>query len=116
MDSLDSVMESSKFKILTMNELGFISMPESKEFIHLCFNNLMINFTLSDFAIFRTMVKHIYAEHGAVIFPDGRHRILMQSPYNGINFSFNPYELNQLVSALDEAFYMQKIYSYLEKE
>jgi predicted ATPase len=109
-------MENSKFKILTMNELGFISMPANKEFIHVCFNNLMINFTLSDFVIFRSMVKHIYAERGAIVFPDGRHRILLQSPYNGINFSFNPYELNQLVTALDEAYYMEKIYSYLDKD
>ena len=108
-------MEQNNLRILARNELGFISKPKGLDMVHLCFNNLMINFTQSDFETFRGIVKRIHLENGSIVFPDGRERILLHSPYDGINFSFDLYELHQLVSALDEAYYMQQIYSYMNE-
>lgn len=107
-------MEHKSLKILSQSKLGFISMPHGHQIIHLCFNNLMINFTVTDFLKFRLVVKDLQANNGMVPFPDGSERILLHSPYEGINFSFDPYELNQLVNSLDEAYYMHQIYDYLD--
>jgi len=106
-------MEKCPLKILSKNDLGFISMPVDQNIIHLCFNNLLINFTKEDFLTFRNIVKNIYKENEPISFPDGKNRILISTPYQGINFSFNQQEMILLVRSLDEAFYMEKIYSYL---
>ncbi|WFB63861.1 hypothetical protein PZ892_01330 [Sphingobacterium sp. WM] len=89
-------------------------MPEDQNIIHLCFNNLLINFSKEDFITFRRIVKDIYLENSPVSFPDGRQRILLNSPYLGINFSFDHFEMTELVRSLDEAYYMERIYSFLQ--
>lgn len=107
-------MNHKSLKILSQSKLGFISMPCGHQVIHLCFNNLMINFTVDDFFRFRQIVKNIHGEQEIIAFPDGSQRILLHSPYDGINFSFHPNELNQLIHSLDEAYYMHQIYGYLD--
>lgn len=107
-------MQNKNLKILSKSELGFISMPVGHNVLHLCFNNLLINFSLEDFLIFRDAVKYISQEKSYTSFPDGRKRILLHTPYDGIHFSFDPHELHALIISLDEAYYMQKIYSYLK--
>ncbi len=100
--------------ILARNELGFISMPNGTNLIHLCFNNLHINFSTDEFIAFRKIVKNLVEEDCRIPFPDGTMRILLNTPYEGLNFSFNSIELNQLINSLDEAYYMQIIYSYMQ--
>ncbi|WP_185211411.1 DUF6686 family protein [Sphingobacterium mizutaii] len=107
-------MDNCRLRILSKNDQGFISMPEGQNIIHLCFNNILINFSKEDFIMFRSIVKDIYAESSPVSFPDGRERILLNSPYSGINFSFNHFEMTELVRSLDEAYYMERIYSFLQ--
>jgi len=107
-------MNNCRLKILSKNNLGFISMPENQNIIHLCFNNLLINFSKEDFITFRKIVKDIYKENEPISFPDGRKRMLLSSPYQGINFSFDHFEMTELVRSLDEAYYMERIYSYLQ--
>lgn len=107
-------MNKCSLKILSKNDLGFISMPENQNIIHLCFNNILINFSKEDFFTFRRIVKDIFKENEPISFPDGRERILLNSPYQGINFSFNRIEMAELVRSLDEAYYMERIYSYLQ--
>ena len=107
-------MNNCRLKILSKSELGFISMPEDQEMIHLCFNNLMINFSKADFIAFRSIVKDIYKETEPISFPDGRQRMVLSSPYPGINFSFDRFELSELLRSLDEAYYMERIYSYFQ--
>lgn len=117
-------VESSRYKfensmacnrptILARNELGFISMPNGSNLIHLCFNNLHINFSADEFIAFRRIVKDLLQEDCRIPFPDGTMRVLLNTPYEGLNFSFNHVELNQLASTLDEAYYMRMIYSYM---
>ncbi|SDL89631.1 Uncharacterised protein [Sphingobacterium mizutaii] len=107
-------MDNCRLRILSKHDQGFISMPEGQNIIHLCFNNILINFSKEDFIMFRKIVKDIYADNSPVAFPDGRERILLNSPYSGINFSFNHFEMTELVRSLDEAFYMERIYSFLQ--
>ncbi len=107
-------MDNCRLKILSKHDQGFISMPEDQNIIHLCFNNLLINFSKEDFITFRRIVKDIYLENSPVSFPDGRQRILLNSPYLGINFSFDHFEMTELVRSLDEAYYMERIYSFLQ--
>ncbi|MGJ1204719.1 DUF6686 family protein [Sphingobacterium lactis] len=107
-------MGKCQIKILAKNDMGFISMPAGQNIIHVCFNNLLINFSKEDFFTFRSLVKDIFDDNKPIVFPDGKNRILLHTPYEGINFSFDQFEMLELVKTLDEAFYMEKIYSYLE--
>ncbi|MVZ61756.1 DUF6686 family protein [Sphingobacterium humi] len=108
-------MACNRPTILSRNELGFISMPNGNKLIHLCFNNLHINFSINEFLAFRNIVKDLVYEDCRIPFPDGTLRVLLNTPYEGLNFSFNKIELNQLVTVLDEAYYMRIIYSYMNE-
>ena len=86
-------MACNRPTILARNELGFISIPGGSNLIHLCFNNLHINFSADEFIAFRRIVKDLLQEDCRIPFPDGTMRVLLNTPYEGLNFSFNNLEL-----------------------
>lgn len=106
-------MDHHKLKILTSHELGFISVREGYDLIHLCFNNLLLNFTFDEFLAFRKMAKGLCIDDCLIPFPDGSRRVILRTPYEGTNFSFLPDEMRLLIDVLDEAYYMQEIYSFI---
>jgi len=110
---LNGHMDHRKLKILTWHDSGFISIHEGYDLIHLCFNNLLLNFTLKEFCAFRRMTKALLVDECRIPFPDGSNKVIPHTPYEGINFSFDPREIRDLVDALDEAYYMQKIHTFL---
>ncbi len=106
-------MDHYKLKLLTSYEHGFVGQREEQGLIYLSYKNLILNFTLDEFFSFRRMTKDLEANHRLYPFPDGSERVMLQTPFEGINFSFQVDEIRVLVDAMDEAYYMQEIYSLI---
>ncbi len=103
------IMDTDRLRILTENETGFVSLPEGESLIYVSFKNLLLNFTFGEFQAFRKMAKSVAMGEYLLPFPDGSKRVIMQTPFEGIHFSFAIDEINALIDTLDEAHYMYEI-------
>lgn len=108
-------MDQGKLKILSQGKWGFVSIHEERDLVHLCFKNILLNFAVRDFLAFRDMVRSLVAEDCWILFPDRSRRVMLRTPYHGINFSFIEQELQELLGMLDEAYYMQELHIILNK-
>ncbi|WP_090605985.1 DUF6686 family protein [Parapedobacter koreensis] len=108
-------MDIDNLHILTENETGFVSFRERENLIYVSFKNILLNFTLGEFQAFRTMAKSVVREEYLLPFPNGSRRIIMQTPFEGIHFSFAIEEINVLIDTLDEAHYMYEIKGLISK-
>ncbi len=106
-------MRCQRLKVLSSYDSGFVGVCEDCDVIHLSYNNLMINFSLSEFTSFRRMVKSILTDECLVPFPDGSERVILRTPFEGVCFTFLPDEALELTNLVDEAFYMREIYDLI---
>lgn len=106
-------MHCQKLKILSQRQAGFIGVREGHNLVHLRFNNIMLNFSFTDFLSFRRMTKSLMRNECRVLLPDGSEKVVLKTPYQGVNFLFSEREICSLVSLMDEAYYFQQIYSLL---
>lgn len=108
-------MHPSKLKILSQRESGFVGTNERYDFIHVYFKNLMLNFSLAEFVSFRSMTKDLIFDDCLVALPNGDDKVILRTPFEGINFAFDRLEMHNLVEVLDEAYYMREIHVLLKK-
>ncbi|SEL99284.1 hypothetical protein SAMN05216436_10192 [bacterium A37T11] len=106
---------NGKLKILTQNEIGFVSIAETDGLIHLSFKNLLLNFSTGEFLAFRNMTKRLAAHNCLIPFPDGTQKIILRTPFEGIHFSFDVYEIQELANLMAEACYMKEIYGIIHR-
>ena len=79
-------------------------------------NNLVLNFSTPAFDSFREVVDTINFEHNCLPFPDGNERLILHTPNDDISFAFDEAEFEAFRAAIDEAIYMNEIYSLMRNE
>lgn len=52
----------------------------------------------------------------ALPFPDGQEQVVMRTPVNDIQLAFTPGEWDDFHEAMEEAVYMQEVYSLIERD
>lgn len=106
-------MDCCKLRILSQHACGFIGVRCGHDLVHLRFNNILLNFSYREFEAFRRITKSLDINQSLVQFPDGSKKVILFTPYKGINFSFSPLELQNLVNLMDEAYYFGEVYALL---
>lgn len=76
-------------------------------------NNILLNFTPGKFDAFRNAVGRLKFYECCSAFPDGEERAIISTPNPEISFTFTIEEWQTLKEALDEAVFMQEIYSMM---
>ncbi len=76
-------------------------------------NNLLLNFSPDKFNDFRMAVGRMKFEDCCFFFSDGEERAIISTPNPEISFTFTFEEWSLLKESLDEAVYMQEIYSLM---
>ncbi|MBW4890688.1 hypothetical protein KXQ82_13210 [Mucilaginibacter sp. HMF5004] len=77
-------------------------------------NNLVMNFTETNFSHFKDFTAQMDANEHTLPFPDGQERMVMRTPANDINFTFTPDEWDDFCDAMEEATHMLAVYSLME--
>ncbi|SEN47917.1 hypothetical protein SAMN05216436_1179 [bacterium A37T11] len=85
-------------------------MHKDYDLIHLSFKNLFLNFSFVEYSEFRMLTKHILGEECTTSFPDGSEKFIIRTPFEGVNFSLDAIEMQQLANLLDEAHFMKELY------
>lgn len=83
--------------------------------IYLWHKNLLITYSNKEFSNFKSVMDQLYFEECSVGFPDGQERIIVRTPYKNISFSFDLREWLEFRDMIDEASYMNDVYSLLEQ-
>lgn len=83
--------------------------------VNIWHNNLVLNFTPQQFADFRTFVSDLDFDDRSLPFPDMQERAVLKTPVDHINFTFTIDEWENLLDAMDEALYMQKIFDLINE-
>ncbi|MGJ1263770.1 hypothetical protein ACR78F_10850 [Sphingobacterium spiritivorum] len=78
-------------------------------------SSFVLTFTRRQFETFVETTLSQGNNHCFVSFPDGEFRLLLNTPCPEIVFNFRKEEWDDFVEALTESFYMQEVYSMIEK-
>ncbi len=103
-------------KVISQKNAVVISRCSECRCIFIWNNNLVLSFTPEQFVQFRGFTADLDFEEFTLPFPDGKERVVMRTPVNDIQLAFTPDEWEDFHSAMEEAVYMQEIYSLMEKE
>lgn len=76
-------------------------------------NNLLLNFPQQAFISFREVVFSLTFAKASLPFPDDEERIILHTPNDDISFAFDMYEFEDFKAAIDEAIYMNEVYSMM---
>ncbi|MEO6522835.1 MAG: DUF6686 family protein [Mucilaginibacter sp.] len=79
-------------------------------------NNLVLNFTPTQFAKFRVFTQDLDIDEYTLPFPDGLDRVVMRTPNSDINLTFTPQEWHDFNEAIEEATHMLNVYELMEGE
>ncbi len=79
-------------------------------------NNLVLSFSQQDFSNFRKIIEHAAFGDTSLPFPDQKDRILLRTPNDDISFAFTRKELESFKGLLNEAVYMNEVYTLMRTE
>jgi hypothetical protein len=79
-------------------------------------NNLVLNFTPTQFCKFRAFTHDLDIDEYTLPFPDGLDRVVMRTPSSDINLTFTPEEWHDFNEAMEEATHMLTVYDLMEGE
>lgn len=82
--------------------------------IFLWHNNFVINYSLSEFAAFREIMNRTSFESNSLPFPDDVERVIVRTPHESINLTFNITEWSELRDVLDEGQFVLQIYEMMK--
>lgn len=77
-------------------------------------NNIVIHFSHEEFDAFRTIINRSEFDQSAFPFPDEVERIMVRTPNTTINLTFTRTEWEDLKIVLDEAQFVQQVYSLMK--
>jgi len=78
-------------------------------------NNLILSFSPEQFVQFRDFSADMDFEDHSLPFPDGQERVVMRTPVSDIQLAFTPGEWDDFHEAMEEAVYMQEVYTLMER-
>jgi hypothetical protein len=79
-------------------------------------NNLVLNFSEAAFDSFQEVVNSLPFGRNSLPFPDGHDRVILHTPNDDISFAFDEEEFDDFCNAIDEAIYMNEVYTLMNKE
>jgi hypothetical protein len=82
--------------------------------IFLWHNNFVINYTLPEFNAFREILNRTSFESNSLPFPDEIERVIVRTPHESINLTFNEQEWHNLKEVLDEGQFVLQIYDMMK--
>ena len=101
-------------KVLSQVGASVISRCQECRCIFIWNNNLILSFTPEQFTQFRDFTLELDFDNYTFPFPDGQERMVMRTPVNDVQFTFNNDEWEDFHAAMNEAVYMQEVYSLME--
>jgi hypothetical protein len=78
-------------------------------------HNLVMNFTPKQFTQFRDFLFDMNFGDHSFPFPDGQERVVMRTPADDLQLTFTTDEWEDMHAAIEEAVYMQEVYSIMER-
>jgi hypothetical protein len=102
-------------KVISQKNTVVISRCSECRCIFIWNNNLILNFSPQQFIQFRDFTIELDIDEYTLPFPDGQERVVMRTPVNDIQLAFTPQEWDDFHAAMEEAVYMQEIYSLMER-
>lgn len=109
-------MSQCNLKVLTTYESGFVGIGRQCGLFHVSFNNILLHFTFREFQAFRKIARRLQTSNCFIPFPDNTDRLVLHTPYEGINFSFTTAEMADFVDALNEGHYMWEVHRLINDE
>lgn len=103
-------------KVLSQVGSSVISRCSECRCVFIWNNNLILSFSAEQFKLFRDFTSELEFGDHSFPFPDGQERVVMRTPVNDIQFTFNTDEWEDFHAAMDEAIYMQEVYALMEGE
>lgn len=101
-------------KILSQKGAPVISRCSECRCVFIWNHNLILSFSPEQFIQFRDFANDLDFTGHSFPFPDGQERMVMRTPTNDIQFTFTTDEWEDFHAAMDEAAYMQEVYSLME--
>jgi len=77
-------------------------------------NNLLLNFSPSQFKFFKDFTIRLDIEQSLFPFPDGEERFVLRTPHNDICMTFSTDEWDNFKEAMEEAEYMMQVYDLMK--
>jgi hypothetical protein len=100
-------------KVISQAGASVISRCSECRCIFIWNNNLILSFSPEQFTQFRDFTVELdFAEHSHS-FPDGQERLVMRTPVNDVQLTFTTEEWEDFHAAMEEAIYMQEVYSLM---
>lgn len=100
-------------RILSTKDQTVISNCIGCKMFYIWHNNLLLNFTEEAFASFKEVVFNMPFNNNCLPFPDQEERIVLHTPNDDISFAFEYDEFETFKSAIDEAIYMNEVYTLM---
>jgi hypothetical protein len=100
-------------KTLSQRGLTTVSQCLQCKTINIWQSNLLLNFTPQGFADFRQFITDLDFDERSHPFPDRQERAILKTRVDHINFAFTEDEWEDLIDAMDEAMYMQKVFDLI---
>jgi hypothetical protein len=101
-------------KILSQVGASVVSRCSECHCIFIWNNNLILSFSPEQFIQFKDFTVELdFAEHTHP-FPDGQERLVMRTPINDVQLTFTTDEWEDFHAAMDEAMYMQEVYTLMD--
>jgi hypothetical protein len=100
-------------RVLSNQGATHISQCTDCRAIYIWHQNLILNFTESQFNDFKNFANDMDFEERLLPFPDGEDRAVLRTPHSDINFTFTYPEWENFKAAIDEALYMLEVYSLM---
>lgn len=82
--------------------------------IFLWYNNIVINYTLSEFDTFRQILARTSFESNSLAFPDEVERVIVRTPHASISLTFTQQEWSNLKDVMDEGRFVLQFYEMME--
>jgi hypothetical protein len=101
-------------KILSQKGASVISRCSECRCVFIWNHNLILSFTPEQFIQFRDFSVELDFVTHSFPFPDGQERMVMRTPSSDIQFTFTTEEWEDFHAAMEEAVYMQEVYSLME--
>ncbi len=102
-------------RVISQKGTAVISRCSECRCIYMWHHNLVMNFTPVKFTQFRDFIVEMNFGDHSFPFPDGQERVIMRTPADDLQLTFTTDEWEDIHAAIEEAFYMQEVYSIMER-
>jgi len=101
-------------KVLSQVGESVISRCAECRCIFIWHNNFIMSFSTGQFIEFKNFAEELEFNAHSFPFPDGQERIVMRTPVNDLQLTFTTEQWENFHAAMEEAIYMQEVYSLME--